>query len=57
MSDEDLLSIIAYLRHAVKPASNKVALSDDAPDHWASAVATIGSYPSPPVPTANEVKK
>jgi hypothetical protein len=57
MSDEDLWSIIAYLRHAVKPLNNKVPLSDDAPDHWASVVATIGSYPSPPFPTANEIKR
>jgi hypothetical protein len=39
MSDEDLWSIIAYLRCAVKPVNNTVALSDDTPDHWASAVA------------------
>ena len=57
MSDEDLWSIIAYLRHAVKPMSNKVALSDDTPDHWASIVATIGTYPAPAFPTANEVRK
>ena len=57
MPDEDLWSIIAYLRHSVKPISNKVALSDDAPDHWASAVATIGPYPAPAFPTANEVRR
>ena len=54
MSDEDLLSIIAYLRHAVKPVSNKVPLSDDTPDHWASIVPTLGKYPVPKFPTANE---
>ena len=57
MSDEDLWSIITYLRQAVKPASNKVALSDDAPDHWASAVATLGAYPARPFPTVNEIKR
>ena len=57
MPDEDLWSIIAYLRHAVKPIKNDVKLSDDAPDHWASIVATIGSHPAPAFPTANEVKK
>jgi mono/diheme cytochrome c family protein len=57
MSDEDLHDIIAYLRHGLKPAKNDVALSDDAPDHWASVVATFGSYPLPPFPTANEIKR
>jgi mono/diheme cytochrome c family protein len=57
MSDEDLLSIIAYLRHAVKPVSNKVALSDDMPDHWASIVPTLGKYPVPAFPTVNEVRR
>lgn len=54
MTDEELWSIIAYLRH-VKPISNKVEKSDDAPDHWASVVATLGAHPPPPFPTANEV--
>jgi hypothetical protein len=57
MPDEDLWSIVAYLRHSVKPISNKVALSDDTPDHWASAVATIGAYPAVAFPTANEVRR
>jgi hypothetical protein len=41
----------------VKPANNKVPLSDDAPDHWASVVATIGPHPSAAFPTANEIKR
>jgi len=57
MPDEDLRSIIAYLKLGLKPVSNKVALSDDMPDHWASVVATFAPYPSPPFPTVNEVKK
>ena len=57
MSDEDLWSIIAYLRQGLKPVSNKVAPSDEAPDHWASVVAQLGAYPAPAFPTANEVKK
>jgi hypothetical protein len=57
MTDEDLWAIIAYLRHAVKPVSNKVPLSDDTPDHWAGVVATIGSHPSPRFPTANEIRR
>ena len=57
MSDEDLWSIIAYLRHGVKPVLHKVELSDDAPDHWASAVATLGKHPAAPFPTVNEIKR
>jgi hypothetical protein len=57
MSDEELWSIIAYLRHGVKPVNHKVELSDDTPDHWASAVATLGSHPAAPFPTVNEIKK
>jgi mono/diheme cytochrome c family protein len=57
MPDEDLLSIIAYLRMGLKPVSNKVALSDDLPDHWASVVAALGAFPAPPFPTVNERRK
>ncbi|HEX5069332.1 MAG TPA: hypothetical protein VFV78_03880 [Vicinamibacterales bacterium] len=57
MPDEDLWSIIAYLRHGVKPVNNTVPMSDDAPDHWASIVAKLGAYPAVPFPTANEVKR
>jgi mono/diheme cytochrome c family protein len=54
LSDEELWSIITYLRH-IKPVINKVALSDDAPDHWAGEVAKLAPYPARPFPTANEV--
>ena len=47
MSDEDLWSII----------SNKVALSDDTPDHWADAAKAAGPHPGPAFPTANEVRR
>ena len=57
MPDDELRAIIAYLRQGLKPVSNKVALSDDAPDHWASVVATLGAYPPPPFPTVNEVRR
>ena len=57
MPDEDLWSIIAYLRHGVKPVNNTVPLSDDTPDHWAGEVAKIGPYPSPAFPTANEITR
>ena len=56
MSDEELWSIVAYLRH-IKPVSNKVALSDDAPDHWADTVAKLAPYPARPFPSANEVRR
>ena len=56
MSDEELLSIIAYLRQ-LKPVTNKVADSTDMPDHWASIVATLPPMPSAAFPTVNEIKK
>jgi mono/diheme cytochrome c family protein len=57
MPDEDLKSIIAYLRHGLKPVKNVVPLSDDAPDHWASAVAALGPLPPKAFPTVNEMKR
>ena len=56
MKDEELWSIIAYLRH-LKPISNKVEASSDMPDHWAGIVATLPPYPAVPFPTANEVRR
>ena len=56
MSDEELWSIIAYLRH-LKPIENKVEASTDTPDHWASVVATLAPYPAPAFPTVNEVRR
>ena len=58
MPDEDLRAIAAYLKHGVKPVSNRVADSDGPPDFWASAYTeeAIGSYPAAPFPTGNEVK-
>jgi hypothetical protein len=41
----------------LKPVSNKVAPSDDVPDHWAGDVAKLGAYPPPAFPTANEVRR
>ena len=56
MSDQELWDIAAYLKHGVKPVSNKVQDSEGPPDFWASGytVAKIGAYPLPPFPTANE---
>ena len=56
MSDQELLAIAAYLKHGLKPVSNKVPDSEGPPDFWASAytVEQIGLFPAPPFPTANE---
>lgn len=56
MPDDDLWSIVAYLRH-VRPVGNRVAASDDVPDHWASVAAVLAPYPAPPFPTVNEVRR
>ena len=57
MPDDDLWAIAAYLKHGLKPVSNKVADSEGPPDFWASeyTVEKIGPYPSPAFPTANEI--
>jgi mono/diheme cytochrome c family protein len=55
--DEDLWAIAAYLKHGVKPVSNRVADSQGPPDFWAGAYTAenIGTYPAPAFPTAMEV--
>jgi len=55
-SDRELWAIAAYLKHGVKPVSNRVPDSEGPPDFWASAytVQAIGPYPAPAFPTANE---
>lgn len=57
MSDEDLWSLIAYLKHGLKPVDNEVPESEAPPDKWASVytVENLGPYPAPPFPTENEV--
>jgi mono/diheme cytochrome c family protein len=57
MSDTELWAIAAYLKHGVKPVTNRVEDSEGPPDFWASAytVEMIGTYPGPAFPTANEV--
>jgi mono/diheme cytochrome c family protein len=57
MSDDELNSIIAYLRLGLKPVNQKIKDSDDVPDHWASALKDFGKYPATAFPTANEIKK
>ncbi len=58
MPDEDLWAIAAYLKHAVKPVSHRVADSEGPPDFWASTYTeeAMGAHPAPPFPTANEVE-
>jgi mono/diheme cytochrome c family protein len=56
MSDDELKAIAAYLKHGVKPVSNRVKDSEGPPDFWASeyTLEKIGTYPAPSYPTANE---
>ena len=57
MSDQELWDIAAYLKHGVKPVTNRVPDSEGPPDFWASTYADtmlMGKYPAPPFPTANE---
>jgi mono/diheme cytochrome c family protein len=56
MSDEELMAIAAYLKHGVKPVSNRVPDSDGPPDFWASAytVDKIGPLETPPFPARQE---
>ena len=56
MSDKELMAIAAYLKHGLKPVSNRVADSEGPPDFWASeyTVAKIGPFPAEQFPTANE---
>ena len=56
MTDQELWAIAAYLKHGVKPVTNKVEESEGPPDFWADVWARreIGPYPAAPFPTANE---
>jgi hypothetical protein len=56
MPDADLMAIAAYLKHGLKPVSNKVQDSDGPPDFWVSSYTPkdIGTYPAPKYPTVNE---
>ena len=59
LTDEELWAISAYLKHGLKPVSNKVEDSEGPPDFWLSEYTEekYGSYPAPPFPTANEVAR
>lgn len=54
--DQELWDIAAYLKHGVKPVTNRVEDSEGPPDFWGSFYTpqTIGTYPAPPFPTARE---
>jgi hypothetical protein len=54
--DDDLWAIVAYLKHGIKPVSNKVPDSEGPPDNWASSYTaeSTGPYPLPPYPDGNE---
>lgn len=56
MTDQELWAIADYLKHAVKPVTNKVEESDGPPDFWAGVYLqrNIGPYPAASFPTANE---
>jgi hypothetical protein len=56
LPDEDIRAIIAYLKHGVRPVSNRVPDSEGPPDFWASEYTPdkIGTWPAPPFPTARE---
>ncbi len=57
MPDEDIWAIAAYLKHGLKPVSNRVQDSDGPPDFWESVYAEMGHgpYPAAPFPQASEV--
>jgi mono/diheme cytochrome c family protein len=57
MSDQELWDIAAYLKHGVKPVSNKVEESETPPDFWLGyyTVERVVPYPAPAFPTGNEV--
>ncbi|MGH7524689.1 MAG: hypothetical protein ACREK8_10315 [Gemmatimonadales bacterium] len=56
MTDRELHAIVAYLKHGLKPAINKVPDSEGPPDFWADAYTAekIGKYPMPAYPAAQE---
>lgn len=56
MSDREIMAIAAYLKHGLKPATNRVPESEGPPDFWASAYTPdkIGALASPPFPAASE---
>jgi mono/diheme cytochrome c family protein len=56
LRDEQLLAIVAYLKHGIKAVSNKVPDSEGPPNFWAAAYTpdASGPFPLPVFPSANE---
>lgn len=56
LPEADLWSIVAYLKHGLKPVQNKVPESQFPPDFWAHTYASskVGLADLPPFPTGNE---
>ena len=56
LSDDDLWSIVAYLKHGIKPVANTVPDSQGPPDFWASSYTPdkVGPYPLLGYPAASE---
>jgi hypothetical protein len=56
MRDDEIWAIAAYLKHGIKPVSNKVTDSEGPPDFWASAYtpSILGPFPLPAFPAASE---
>jgi mono/diheme cytochrome c family protein len=55
LPDNELWDIVAYIKHGIKPVSNKVKDSEGPPDFWAGDYAPIiGKFPLAPYPAANE---
>ena len=56
MTDDDLWSVVAYLKHGIKAVNNAVPESDAPPDFWASAYLPeiVGPAVIPAYPTSSE---
>lgn len=57
LSDDDLWSLVAYLKHGIKAVSNTVPSSQGPPDFWASSYtdAAVGPATFSAYPTGNEL--
>ncbi len=56
LTDSDLWSIVAYIKHGIKPVANTVPASTEPPDFWASSYTPdkIGPDQLPAYPGTNE---
>ena len=56
LSDDDLWSLVAYLKHGITSVANTVPDSQGPPDFWASSYTAdkVGPYPLPMYPTGSE---